>query len=148
MKGIIYITLLLISCGVQTSVEPSKSNDVGIVGNWIITSNKALSTPQFENFSQDGYGSFYMLLGTHWRESNNKVFNLQEDGQVKTNVVDSDFISQIDMRYKIVNDSLIDFSCKLPKDTIRNIMPVKYEIDGKVMRWLLDDFLEIKLKKD
>ena len=37
------------------------------------------------------------------------------------------------MRYEAVNESLLEFNCKFPKDSIRNIMPVKYEIIGDQM---------------
>lgn len=148
MKSIIYIALLLISCSNQQTIKSDTIKKSGIEGKWIITSNRAVRNPHFENLSKDGYGSFYLLLGTIWGESNGKIFNLQEDGKVETNIVDSDFITQIDLKHVIINDSIIEFSCKFPEDTIRNIMPIKYQIVGKEMTWLLDEIIEIKLQKE
>lgn len=150
MKRIIYVTLLFfMSCGVKPQLESSAANESNISGEWKITSNKILELPDKDDFSKDGSGSFYLLFGAeYWGASNGKMFNLQEDGKIITNIVDSDKITQIDLRYKIINDRVIEFSCKLPKDTIRNIMPVKYEVIKQEMTWLIDDFLEIKLQKE
>jgi len=137
------------SCGVKPQLESNETNEPSISGKWKITSNKILELPHKDDFSKDGSGSFYLLFGaTYWRASNGKMFNLQEDGQIITDIVDGDLITQIDLRYKIINDSFIQFSCKLPKDTIRNIMPAKYELKKQEMTWLIDDFLEIKLQKE
>jgi hypothetical protein len=108
-----------------------------------------VSLPQKEDFSEDGSGSFYTLFGaTYWTPSNGKTFNLKEDGQVDTDIVDFDLTTLIDMRYEIVNDSLLEFSCKFPKDSIMNIMTVKYEIIEEQMTWLIDGSYEVKLKKE
>ncbi len=104
---------------------------------------------RLEDIPKDGHGSFSALFGsTYWSNSNGKDFNLLENGEVLTNITGSDLMNQIDLRYNIMNDSLIEFSCKLPKDSVRNKMLVQYEIRDNKMTWYIDDFLEIKLEKE
>ena len=102
MKGMLDLTIVLISCGVQPLVGYSLQSNSSIIGKWEITSNRAVGEPKFENFSKDGSGSFFALFGvTYWVPSE--------------------------------GESLLEFSCKFPKDSIRNIIPVKYEIIGDKM---------------
>ncbi|TNE53853.1 MAG: hypothetical protein EP338_10010 [Bacteroidetes bacterium] len=149
MKSIIYIIIILMSCGVKTSIEQPLSNNERISGDWKVTSNRMVRTPQKDDFPEDGYGSFNAFFGaSYWSQSNGKTFSLQENGTVMTDLVDSKMFEQINMRYDIINDSLIEFSSKFPEDTILNIMPVKYKLDNNNMTWLIDELLEIKLEKE
>ncbi len=137
------------SCGVKPQLESNERIESSISGKWKITSNKIIELPHKDDISKDGSGSFFLLFGaTYWGASNGKIFNLQEDGQIITDIVESDIITQIDLRYKIIDDRVIQFSCKLPKDTIRNIMPAKYELEKQEMTWIIDDLIEIKLQKE
>jgi hypothetical protein len=149
MKSIVYIAIFLISCGVKTSEYQSESINESVSGKWTITSNRMVRELEKGDIPEDGYGSFSALFGaTYWSNSNGKIFHLLENGEVSTDITASDFITQIDMRYDIINESLIEFSCKFPKDSIRNIMPVHYLINDNKMIWLIDNFLEIKLEKE
>ncbi len=118
----------------QPPVGSSLQSNSSIIGKWEITSDRAVGEPKFENFSKDGRESFFALFGvTYWVLSEGKTFNLLENGHVQTDIAEADLIKQLDMRYEAVNESLLEFNCKFPKDSIRNIMPVKYEIIGDQM---------------
>lgn len=140
--------LILISCGIRPSIELPVSNVESVSGKWIITSNTIVRPVNKGDVNMYGYGSLLSLFGPKcWSQSNGKLFILQEDGQVQTNISDSVQIKEIDLRYEILNDSTMQFTSMSFNDTIRNIMPVQYDISSNKMTWLIDSLLEIELQK-
>jgi len=145
MKNIMLLGLLLVSCSV---VKTELTND-DISATWIVVSNESINMPSVESFSKDGRGSFYSLFGTEiWSESNGKLFELTDKNKVVTNLYDHPLMDSLDFRYELINDSIVNFICNFPTDSTQNIMPVKYNLNGERMTWIIDDFFKITLSKE
>jgi len=146
MKNIIILLgLLLVSCSV---IKTELTND-DISATWTVVSNESIKMPSFENFSKDGRGSFYSLFGAVvWSESNGKLFELTYENKVVTNLYDHPLMDSLDFRYELINDSIVNFICNFPTDSTQNIMPVKYNLNGGQMTWIIDGFFKIKLSKE